>query len=57
MADLEAEIENLKKQIAGLVESQRNDLMGKWDDARIWLDSVDPSNAGSWSNEPYPPKE
>jgi hypothetical protein len=54
---MEEEIAALKEQIKGLVESQRNDLMGKWDDARIWLDAVDPNNAGKWANQPYPPKE
>lgn len=35
------------------VEVLRNILQGKWDDARIQLDAIDPAHAGTWQNVPF----
>ena len=36
-----------------LVEVCRLILEGKWDEARINLDAIDPAKAGSWTNVPF----
>lgn len=44
--------QRIEEQISLLVENQRRILMGKWDEARIYLDAVDPEMAGKWTNCP-----
>lgn len=46
----------IEEQISLLVENQRRILMGKWDDARIVLDAINPDMAGHWTNAEFPPK-
>jgi hypothetical protein len=44
----------IEEQISLLVENQRRILMGKWDEGRIFLDAIDPSMKGKWTNVPFP---
>jgi len=42
--------QRIEEQISFLVENQRRILQGKWDEARIYLDAIDPAMAGKWTN-------
>lgn len=44
--------QRIEEQISLLVENQRRILQGHWDEARIYLDAVDPAMAGKWTNCP-----
>lgn len=46
--------ERVEQQIAFLVENQRRMLKGDWDEARIFLDAIDPKMAGHWTNVQFP---
>lgn len=47
------QLSQLETQQAYTVEVMRNILMGRWDDARVRLDAIDPSRAGQWTNVPF----
>lgn len=44
----------IEEQIHLLVENQRRILQGDWQTARIFLDAIDPSMAGKWTNATFP---
>jgi hypothetical protein len=48
-----ADLEQLDRQQALTVEVLRLILQGKWEDARIHVDAIDPERAGSWTNVPF----
>lgn len=52
----EEQIAQLQAQQAKTVEVLRRTLEGKWDEARVWLDAIDPAHAGTWHEAPFPPK-
>lgn len=41
------------RQIAYLVEALRHTLQGDWDNARTWLDAIDPGKKGTWKNAKF----
>lgn len=48
--DWDQDKQRIEEQISLLVENQRRILQGKWDEARIYLDAIDPAMAGQWTN-------
>lgn len=61
MATLEEQVQELQAQVRQLQEQQartvvvdRKTLEGNWNEARVWLDSIDPAKAGTWQNAPGP---
>lgn len=50
----EEALKQLQDQQALTVKVQRLTLEGKWDEARIHLDAIDPANAGRWTNVAFP---
>lgn len=56
-ATVEERLDQLDAQQAKTVTVLREALKGDWEAARIWLDAIDPANAGTWTNAPFPPKD
>lgn len=54
MPSVEERLSQLERQQAETVLVNRRTLEGKWEEARIHLDAIDPANAGKWHEAPFP---
>lgn len=54
MPTTDERLAQLEQQQSLTVATLRNVLKGEWDQARMFLDAIDPDNAGTWTNVAFP---